>query len=299
MVAQWTRLIRFKAVETARIHLGQPVDARLDVGLAALQKSPMIKAYEVTGSSALDPAAKVTDRVLTVSELLSPLSRAEIGTVRCIGLNYSDHAAEAKMPIPDRPNLFYKPPTVIIGPNTPIVIPKVCQPVEHHLPDYEVELVIVIGKPALNVSETHALDHVLGYTVGNDVSFRYHQLAVSQWCYSKGFDDTTPLGPCIVSASNVNSESLRLKTIVNGKVLQDGTTANLVFGVKQLVSYLSQGTTLPAGTIIYTGTPKGVGAFANPRVILRHGDNVRVWIEHLGTLCNPVVEEDQETKAKL
>jgi len=189
---------------------------------------------------------------------------------------------------------------VIIGPSTPIVIPKICQPIEKHLPDYEVELVIIIGKAAKDVPEAEALGYVLGYTVGNDVSFRHHQLAVSQWCYSKGFDDTTPLGPCIVAAPEINSEHLRLKTTVNGKVLQDGTTSNLVFGVKQLVSYLSQGTTLPAGTIIYTGTPKGVGAFANPRVILRHGDSVHVWIEHIGTLANPVVEEGAgKAKAKL
>ncbi|KAG8993037.1 hypothetical protein FRB94_011094 [Tulasnella sp. JGI-2019a] len=286
----WKRLIRFKAVETNEVHLGQPVDSDVDVGLAALQKKA-IKVHEVTGASAFDPNAKVTSKILTVKELLEPLSREQVGSVRCIGLNYTDHAAEAKMALPDRPNLFYKPATVIIGPNAPIVIPKVCQPIEHHRPDYEVELVIVIGKVALNVPEPNALDYVLGYTVGNDISFRYHQLAVSQWCFSKSFDDTTPLGPCIVAASEINSESLRVMTTLNGEVRQDGTTANLIFGVKKLVAYLSQGTTLSPGTIIYTGTPKGVGAFANPPITLKHGDDVRVWIEHIGTLANPVVEE--------
>ncbi|KAG8860527.1 hypothetical protein FRB96_003781 [Tulasnella sp. 330] len=292
-MSTWKRLIRFKAVESERIHLGQPVDPNVDVGLAALQQET-IEAHEVTGASALDPDAKVTSKVLTVKELLEPLSREEVGTVRCIGLNYTDHAAEAKMPLPDRPNLFYKPAAVIIGPNAPILIPKVCQPIEHHLPDYEVELVIVIGKAALNVSESSALDYVLGYTVGNDVSFRYYQLAVSQWCFSKSFDNTTPLGPCIVAASQIDPESLRLTTTLNGEIRQDGTTANLICGVKQLVSYLSQGTTLPPGTVIYTGTPKGVGAFANPPITLKHGDDVRVWIEHIGTLANPVLEEGRE-----
>jgi len=283
----WKRLIRFVAVEDGLVHLGQPVDTSIDVGLAKQN----IKAHEISGSSALDPNATVTAKILTVKQLLSPLARDEVGTVRCIGLNYSDHAAEAKMPIPERPNLFYKPASVIIGPGAPIVIPKVCQPVKTHLPDYEVELVVVIGKTARDVPLSKALDYVLGYTVGNDVSFRKHQLAVNQWCFSKGFDDTTPLGPCIVATSAIKPGNLRLTTTVNGKRLQNGTTANLIFGVGQLVAFLSQGTTLPAGTIIYTGTPKGVGAFSDPPVVLRHGDDVRVWIEHIGTLFNPVVEE--------
>ncbi|KAG8956732.1 hypothetical protein FRC04_000210 [Tulasnella sp. 424] len=224
--------------------------------------------------------------------------------------------AEAKMPLPDRPNLFYKPTSVIIGPNEPIVIPRVAQPVEEVVPDYEVELVVVIGKDAKDVPVEKAIDYVLGFTAGNDVSFRKHQLAVTQWGFSKSFDDTTPLGPCIVSASAIDSTKLGVKTVLNGRVRQDGTTScvipatevaqtadivvnrNLVFDASKLVSYLSQGTTLKAGTVIYTGTPKGVGAFANPKVFLKDGDQVRVWVEHIGTLANPVVEEGP-LKAKL
>ncbi|KAG9019690.1 hypothetical protein FRB90_011499 [Tulasnella sp. 427] len=293
----WTKLVRFKALETGKVHLGQPVDLKLDVGLAILKGSQVV-VHEIAGKSALDPNARLTEKKLTVSKLLSPLAREEIGIVRCIGLNYTDHAAEAKMPLPDRPNLFYKPTSVIIGPNEPIVIPSVAQPASEVLPDYEVELVVVVGKDAKDVPVEKAMDYVLGFTAGNDVSFRKHQLAVTQWGFSKSFDDTTPLGPCIVSATAIDSAKLSVKTILNGEVRQDGTTSNLVFDAANLVSYLSQGTTLTAGTVIYTGTPKGVGAFANPKVFLKNGDQVHVWVEHVGTLANPVIEEGK-VKAKL
>ncbi|KAG8968544.1 hypothetical protein FRC03_006944 [Tulasnella sp. 419] len=283
-------LAKAKLIVVSRTSLS----ATYAVGLVYASKTP-IKAYEITGSSAVDPQAEVTSNILTVQKLLAPLSREEIGIVRCIGLNYTDHAAEAKMAIPDRPTLFYKPSTTIVGPGDEIVIPKVAQPVNEHLSDYEVELVIVIGKTARDVPEDQALDYVLGYSVGNDVSFRKHQMAVTQWGFSKSFDDTTPLGPCIVAATAIDSRSLPLKTVLNGKVLQDGNTANLIFGVEKLVAYLSQGTTLLPGTVIYTGTPKGVGAFANPKIVLKDGDDVRVSVEEIGTLINPVVEEGSTT----
>jgi len=265
------------------------VDLGIDVGLAVLEKRPIVL-HELNGSM-FDPKSQLTDKRLTVDRILSPISRNDIGIVRCLGLNYKDHAAEAKAPLPERPNLFYKPISVIIGPNEPIIIPTVAQPVETILPDYEVELVIVIGKAAKDVVKANAMDYVLGYTVGNDVSFREHQFAVTQWGFSKSFDDTTPLGPCIVSPDSVDVSNLRLTTTLNGQILQDGTTSNLVFGIEEIVAYLSQGTTLTPGTVIYTGTPKGVGAFANPKIWLKNGDDVRVWVEHIGTLINPVVEE--------
>ncbi|KAI0797150.1 hypothetical protein C8Q75DRAFT_823759 [Abortiporus biennis] len=296
---QWTRLIRFVAAETGQVHIGQPVDASLDVGLAAYQ-GRVIKAYEIIGSP-FDTAAQVTKKVLTVKALLAPLSREEVGLVRCLGLNYSDHAAETKMAKPKYPILFYKPVTSLIGPNAPITIPKVTQPVEKHLPDYEVELTIVIGKPAKDVSEADALDYVLGYTVANDTSSRYHQLAVSQWGFSKGFDDSTPIGPCIVAAHTIpDPQKLPLGCVVNGKTLQDGNTADQLFNVRQTIAHLSQGTTLLPGSIIMTGTPKGVGFVRKPAIFLKNGDEVRVWVEKIGTLINPVVEEGKgAVKAKL
>ncbi|KAF8138776.1 hypothetical protein EV363DRAFT_545326 [Boletus edulis] len=295
---QWTRLIRFIAAETSQVHIGQPVDPKLDVGLAAWNKQT-IKAYEILGS-ALDPAAQVTNTVLTVKELLAPLSREELKVVRCLGLNYSDHAAEIKMAKPAAPILFYKPLSSMIGPNAPISVPVVAQPVEVHLPDYEVELTIVIGKTAKNVSEAEALDYVLGYTAANDVSFRKHQMTTSQWGFSKGFDNTTPFGPCIVSNNAIpDPQLIPLTCTLNGKTLQNGNTKDQIFNVRQTIAFLSQATTLEPGSIILTGTPAGVGFARKPAIMLKHGDDSRVWIGHgIGTLVNPVVEEGKRT-AKL
>ncbi|KAH9482296.1 Fumarylacetoacetate hydrolase domain-containing protein 2 [Psilocybe cubensis] len=292
---QWSRLIRFVAVETSRVHIGEPVDAGLDVGLAALEGST-IKAREIIGS-ALDPAASVSNNVLTVSKLLAPLSNEEIKVVRCLGLNYSDHAAEAKMAKPAFPILFYKPVTALVGPLAQVIIPRVSQPPKDILPDYEAELVIVIGKAAKNVPEDKALDYVLGYTGANDVSFRKHQLAVSQWGFSKSFDNTNPLGPCLVSSKIITDpQNVLLKCTVNGQVLQDGTTAEQIFTVRQTVAFLSQGTTLVPGSIILTGTPKGVGFVRNPPVYIKGGDKMSVWLGNgIGTLANDVVEEKPAT----
>jgi len=288
---QWTRLIRFVAAETSRVHIGQPIDANVDVGLAA-SHGRSIKAHEIIGS-ALDPSAQVSENILTVKTLLSPLANQEVKVVRCLGLNYSDHAAEAKMAPPAFPILFFKPVTSLIGPLATVVIPTVAQPPKDHLPDYEVELVIVIGKPAKNVSEADALDYVLGYTGANDVSFRKHQMAVSQWGFSKGFDNTNPFGPCLVSNNAIpDPQRLLLKCVLNGNTVQDGTTADQIFNVRQTVSFLSQGTTLEPGSIILTGTPKGVGFVRNPPIYLQDGDKVSVWLDHgIGTLVNDVKEE--------
>ncbi|KAJ7458398.1 hypothetical protein B0H11DRAFT_2061866 [Mycena galericulata] len=288
---QWTRLIRFVAAETSQVHIGQPVDGSLDVGLAAHRGDP-IKAHEIVGS-ALDPKAHLTTTVLTVKQLLSPLSREEVGYVRGLGLNYADYAAEAKLPAPPVPVLFVKPPTALIGPGATVLIPKVAQPAKEHLPDYEVELVIVIGKPAKDVSEADALDYVLAYTGANDVSFRKHQNTVPQWAFSKGFDNTNPLGPCLVSAASIpDPQVIPLKCTVNGNVLQDGNTSNQIFTVRQTIAFLSQGTTLLPGTVILTGTPKGVGFVKKPPLYLKHGDEVSVWVgAGIGTLMNDVREE--------
>ncbi|KAH0840192.1 hypothetical protein J3R83DRAFT_1191 [Lanmaoa asiatica] len=269
---QWTRLIRFIAVETSQVHIGQPVDPKLDVGLAAWNKQT-IKAYEIVGS-ALDPAAQVTNTVLTVKELLAPLSREELKIVRCLGLNYSDHAVA--------PILFYKPLSSMIGPNAPIYVPKVAQPVEVHLSDYEVELTIVIGKTAKNVSEAEALDYVLGYTGANDTTPPPSDPASSP---------TTPFP---------DPQSLPLACTLNGKTLQNGNTKDQIFNIRQTIAFLSQATTLEPGSIILTGTPAGVGFARKPAIVLRHGDNCRVWIGHgIGTLVNPVVEEGKQAGAKL
>ncbi|KAK1226686.1 hypothetical protein PQX77_010330 [Marasmius sp. AFHP31] len=321
---QWTRLIRFVAAETSRVHIGEPVDRNLDVGLAS-HNGQTIKAYEIIGS-ALDPAAQVTKNVLTVRTLLAPVSNEEVKYVRCLGLNYSDHAAEAGLAKPAFPILFIKPPSSLLGPDATITIPAVAQPPKEHLPDYEVEFTIVIGKPAKDVREEDALDYVLGYTGANDVSFRKHQMAVTQWGFSKGFgehrphssssrttksqikrtnlrpvDNTNPLGPCLVSASSIpDPQQVPLKCVLNGTTVQDGTTADMIFSVRRTIAFLSQGTTLEPGSLILTGTPKGVGFVKKPPLYLKDGDKVSTWIGGgIGSLYNDVKEERSGGKARL
>ncbi|KAM0572484.1 hypothetical protein ACHAP9_002738 [Verticillium nonalfalfae] len=160
--------------------------------------------------------------------------------------------------------------------------------------DYESELAVIIGRACKNVSETEALDYVLGYTACNDVSSRASQFAQSQWCYSKGFDGSCPIGPAIVSKELISDPAaLHIRGLKNGEVMQDCGTDDLIFSVAKLVSVLSQGATLPAGTIIITGTPAGVGAGRKPKVTIRHDDEFAVEIlPHIGTLIN-VFENEQ------
>ncbi|QRW15787.1 fumarylacetoacetate hydrolase domain-containing protein 2 [Rhizoctonia solani] len=284
----------WRAVETGgkKVHIGQPVDAKVDVGLAILKRHSL-KAHEISGSSALDPDARVTSNVLTVDTLLEPIAPEQIGFVRCLGLNYRDHAAEAKMPIPEVPVLFCKPYTSLIPALTPIRIPRAAQPVKENLSDYEVELAVVIGKDAKDVKESEALDYVLGYTGANDVSFRKHQLATSQWTFSKSFDLTNPIGPALVrNTKHIDPQNIPLTATVNSRLLQDGTTADQIFGVAKTIAFLSQGTTLKAGSVILTGTPAGVGFVREPKIWLNHGDEVRTYVgAGIGTLVNKIVEE--------
>ncbi|KAL0070152.1 hypothetical protein AAF712_002642 [Marasmius tenuissimus] len=338
---QWTRLIRFVAAETSRVHIGEPVDRNLDVGLAS-HNGQTIKAYEIIGS-ALDPAAQVTENVLTVRTLLSPVSNEEVKYVRCLGLNYSDHAAEAGLAKPAFPILFIKPPSSLLGPDATITIPAVAQPPKEHLPDYEVEFTIVIGKPAKDVREEDALDYILGYTGANDVcdpprcnlrslnsildprfrsgSTRWPLLSgVSQKALvSTGLipsplvrrvltpmdlrtaDNTNPLGPCLVSASSIpDPQQVPLKCVLNGTTVQDGTTADMIFSVRRTIAFLSQGTTLEPGSLILTGTPKGVGFVKKPPLYLKDGDKVSTWVGGgIGSLYNDVKEERSGGKARL
>ncbi|KAH7344068.1 hypothetical protein B0J17DRAFT_645228 [Rhizoctonia solani] len=284
-MSHWTRLIRFTAVETGgkKVHFGQPVDPKVDVGLEILKKHAL-KAHEISGSSILDPSARVTSKVLTVDALLEPVDPQQVGLVRCLGLNYKDHAAEAKMAIPEVPVLFCKPHTTLIPALAPIRIPRAAQPVKEHQSDYEVELAIVIGKDAKDVKENEALEYVLGYTGANDVSFRKHQLTTSQWCFSKSFDLTNPIGPALIrNTSHINPQNLPLTL---------PSTPNQIFTVAKTVAFLSQGTTLKAGSIILTGTPAGVGFVREPKVWLKHGDEVRTYVGGgIGTLVNKIVEE--------
>ncbi|KAJ9139167.1 Fumarylacetoacetate hydrolase family protein [Pleurostoma richardsiae] len=285
-MAHFTRLVRFvPQSDLSRILIGQPVEPDLDVGLA-LRKGLKVTAFVFSGSSVLAPGS-TTSVVEVIDRILSPLASNEVGTIRCIGLNYKQHAAEVKLEIPATPTVFMKPNTSLGTPwPEPTILPKVTQ--ADDCGDYEAELAVVIGKTAKNVSAAEAMDYVLGYTAANDVSSRTSQFAQSQWCYSKSFDGACPLGPALVSTSVISDPaSFHLRGLKNGEVLQDCGIDDLIFSVPKLVSFLSQSTTLPPGTVILTGTPAGVGAGRSPKVTLRENDEFEVEIlPHIGTLVN-------------
>lgn len=201
------------------------------------------------------------------------------GKIICIGLNYSDHARESNMEVPKEPIIFFKASSAVAGPNDAVIIPKGSTKT-----DWEVELAVVIGKKASYVSRKEAMDYVAGYMLHNDYSEREFQLERSgQWVKGKSCDTFAPLGPWLATKEEISDvNKLRLWLKVNGKTMQDGSTANLVFDVPHLVSYLSQFMSLLPGDIISTGTPAGVGLGFKPPVFLKAGDVVELGIDGLG-----------------
>ncbi|MGH2808936.1 MAG: fumarylacetoacetate hydrolase family protein [Actinomycetota bacterium] len=226
------------------------------------------------------------------AEIIGPLSEVSLaapvprpGKIVCIGLNYRDHAAESGAEPPERPLVFSKYGTSVIGPGDAIQLPAFTTEV-----DYEAELGVVIGVIARGVPVTSALDHVFGYTCVNDVSARDLQFADGQWVRGKSLDTFCPVGPWIVTADEVpDPQVLGVRCEVNGRVLQDSSTSEMIFSVAELVSYISEGITLEPGDLIATGTPAGVGFTRTPPIYLAPGDSVDVSIERIGSLINPVV----------
>ncbi|MBA2356957.1 MAG: fumarylacetoacetate hydrolase family protein [Actinobacteria bacterium] len=213
-----------------------------------------------------------------------PLPIERPGKIVCIGLNYRDHAVEQGVPLPERPLLFAKWPNALIGPGEPIVIPEVATQV-----DYEAELGVVIGARVRNVSVENALEAVRGYVCVNDVSARDLQFSDGQWTRGKSPDTFCPVGPTLVPAADVpDPQALAIRCTVNGQTLQDSSTSNMVFGVADLIAFVTQAITLEPGDLIATGTPAGVGAFRKPPVWLQAGDEVTIEIEGIGELTNPV-----------
>jgi 2-keto-4-pentenoate hydratase/2-oxohepta-3-ene-1,7-dioic acid hydratase in catechol pathway len=232
---------------------------------------------------------RVTDDLRPIGKLLAPLLPRAI---LCIGLNYRQHAAETGARLPEYPVLFFKAPGALQNPGDPIVIPAV-EPVEV---DYECELAFVIGRAGKNIPREQALDHVLGYTCANDVSGRRWQKSLNgkQWCRGKSFDTFCPLGPDLVTRDALgDAGQLGIRTILNGEVMQDSSTSDMIFDVPALVSFLSEGTTLLPGMLVLTGTPQGVGFARDPQVFLRAGDTVVIEIDGIGRLENPVVGEGE------
>jgi 2-keto-4-pentenoate hydratase/2-oxohepta-3-ene-1,7-dioic acid hydratase in catechol pathway len=246
-------------------------------GHATLLDGELLQGFEDTG------------RRVPVHKLLAPLEPAAI---LCIGLNYHEHAKETGLQPPMYPILFMKNPAALNNPEDPVIVPASC--IDPPEVDYEAELAVVIGTAAKNVSARNALDHVVGYTIGNDISARRWQKNAGggQWDRGKSFDTFCPLGPALVTADEISDpQTLRITCTLNGEVMQDAHTSDMIFPIAEMIAYLSTGMTLLPGTVILTGTPSGVGFTRTPPVYLKPGDTVEVTIDPIGTLRNTVVSE--------
>jgi 2-keto-4-pentenoate hydratase/2-oxohepta-3-ene-1,7-dioic acid hydratase in catechol pathway len=216
------------------------------------------------------------------ARLAAPVPRP--GKLMCIGLNYRDHAAEQGLPPPESPIVFSKFTTSIIGPEDAVVIPPSCTQ-----PDYEAELAVVIGRTAKNVPRARAYEYVFGYCAFNDVSARDFQFADKQWQRGKSCDTFAPMGPFVATRDEIKDpQALGIKLRLNGETMQDSRTSQLIFGVPELIEFLSASITLEPGDVIATGTPPGVGFARKPPVFIKAGDRMEVELEGLGVLVNPV-----------
>ncbi|MCX7816457.1 MAG: fumarylacetoacetate hydrolase family protein [Syntrophales bacterium] len=230
---------------------------------------------------------KVTNKKYSITKLLPPVLPPN---VFALAFSYGKHAEETGTAKPVSPVVFMKATTSVIGHNDPILLPLAGP----EKVDFEGELAVVIGRRAKNVNPSEAMDYVLGFTCANDISARDWQFEKQegQWTRGKSFDTFCSLGPFLVTKDEIeNIHNLRIQTILNGKVMQDASTAELLFSIPAIVSDLSRSLTLLPGTVILTGTPEGVGFTRTPAVFLKEGDTVTVSIEHLGSLTNPVVRE--------
>jgi len=267
-------------------------DKVIDLAAAGLPSGPNGGLLEIArGGDAMikrvykamnDPKSKAY--ALSKVKLMPPIRRP--GKVLAVGLNYIDHCKEAGLPVPPEPVLFTKWSTSVCGPYDDISWPAA---VSKEV-DYEVEVGVVIGKKALNVSEKNALDYVMGYTVVNDISARAQQFAnAKQWDRGKSFDTFCPYGPYIVTRDEIpDPHVLQVRTILNGKEMQNSNTKNLIFNVNKIIAYASQGTTLEPGDLIPTGTPFGVGFSRKPPVFLKDGDVCECEVEKVGTIKNRI-----------
>jgi 2-keto-4-pentenoate hydratase/2-oxohepta-3-ene-1,7-dioic acid hydratase in catechol pathway len=274
-MASWTYLVRFTAAED-----GTPYYTTSNSTLP--QVGAKVTSFKSISALNSEHATK-SQSINTIKEILSPV--AAENPIVCIGLNYSNHAHEAKLTVPKNPPMWYKPSQSLANPGI-VPIPKVAQ---DNFLDFEGELTIVTSKDAKDISVEDAPSYILGYTVGNDLTARLFQAPTAgggQYSYAKAFDKFAPMGPALINATAfVDIAKKRIKTSINGRVVQD-SPLELIWGPAELVSFLSQGRTLPAGTAIMTGTPAGVGWFQEPQYSLKDGDVVEVSIEGIGLLSN-------------
>jgi 2-keto-4-pentenoate hydratase/2-oxohepta-3-ene-1,7-dioic acid hydratase in catechol pathway len=274
----------FKAA--ARVLAGAGFGPRNMIELLAQEPAWRQALSVVTGSlaRAYDPKGGMRGLFtpLEKARLRPPISRP--GKIICVGRNYAEHARERGAEVPTQPIFFLKSWNTICGPGDPIKLPPNSSQV-----DYEAELAVVIGKGGKEIPEEKAYEHIAGYMILNDVSARDMQAADKQWFRGKSCDTFAPIGPWIVTTEEIpDPHALHISLALNGQTLQDSSTANMIFKIPYLVSYLSQSLTLEPGDIISTGTPEGIGASRTPPVFLRAGDSVSITIEKIGTLTNPV-----------
>lgn len=285
--------MRFVTFEVAGKSQVGVIDGKSVVPLSAVapELPPSLKQVIARGlpaglaSRIAGAAAKARHKLASI-KLLMPI--ADPGKIVCVGLNYHDHAKETGQAAPDYPPLFLRCITSLVGPSDPMVVPHCSEQL-----DYEAELTVVIGKPCRNVSQDEALEYVFGYTCLNEGSIRDYQRKSTQWTGAKNFDRTGPVGPWITTADELprGAEGLRIRTILNGTVMQDASTSGMIFNVARIVSTLSETMTLEPGDLIPTGTPAGVGMGRKPPVWLKPGDTVTIDIEGVGILTNKVVAE--------
>jgi acylpyruvate hydrolase len=242
------------------------------------------------GRSALDAAAVALGKGFVVDldkvTLHPPLSAP--GKIICVGLNYVDHSIESGFVVPDYPTIFTRFTSSLLGAGAPIIRPTVSTQL-----DYEGEMVAVIGVAGRHIAEQDALDHVIGYSIFNDASVRDYQKKSPQWTIGKNFDNTGAFGPYLVTADEISpgGKGLHIQTRLNGTVVQDASTDDMVFSVARLISILSEAITLSPGDIFVTGTPAGVGMARKPPLFMKHGDVCEVEIEGIGILRNTVQDE--------
>lgn len=251
------------------------------VDLGAVDLLSVLNADDLAARAAAAPALDMAGVAV-----LPPLSRP--GKIICVGLNYADHTDESPYEQPTYPTLFPRFTTSLIADGAPILRPRVSQDL-----DFEGEMVAIIGKRGRHISKEAALDHVAGYSIFNDGSLRDYQFKSPQWTVGKNFDDTGAFGPHVVPAAFLpaGGKGLRLQTRLNGQVVQDANTDDMIYPVADLISIISEAITLEPGDIIVTGTPAGIGMAREPKLYMKPGDVVEVEIEGIGTLRNPVEDE--------
>jgi 2-keto-4-pentenoate hydratase/2-oxohepta-3-ene-1,7-dioic acid hydratase in catechol pathway len=283
------RFVTFEAGGQTRPGVICDVDTVLDLSTIGY---PSLLQFIEGGNEALEKAVAFADQSPASArykvhevKLRAPIPRPR--KLICVGLNYRDHAAETGAQIPTVPTIFNKFATAVIGPGDNIVLPRVSK-----APDYEAEFAFVIGRGGRYIPAEAWRDHVFGYTIVNDVTGRDYQRATTQWLMGKTFDTFAPMGPWIVTADEISDpHNLDISIEINGEVLQDSNTRELIFKIPDLIAHLSSVFTLEPGDIVSTGTPAGVGFVRKPPRLLRPGDDVVVKIEEIGELRNPVIAE--------